>query len=336
MKKILKKYSLAATLMATLCLLPASCITDDAPAATEKATVTMTFKTRAVTGDTNDTGSNLSNNEQMRTLHVIMVRSDDSKVILNEKYNIAPEETSKTITYNDLAVDKEDGTYFDFYAIANEGSLRLTTEVMAILESKENTTPNFSSLEEVILETDDFVNPPTVNKPLPQTVMRKSVHLVATKSQNVDLQLQFPVAKVCLKFINNTDKEQKLTDIEMPNVKSDKGYLFVKENNLPTQISYTNLLLKESITIASSPKESEEIISYLYPGHIGTGYELVTNWEYVGPQSLKLQKDNETLTHLSAGECLNIIVTLNSTPKDTELRWTISGWTKEEIDVPFE
>ena len=40
MKKILKKYSLAATLMAILCLLPASCITDDAPAATEKATVT--------------------------------------------------------------------------------------------------------------------------------------------------------------------------------------------------------------------------------------------------------------------------------------------------------
>ena len=94
--------------------------------------------------------------------------------------------------------------------------------------------------------------------------------------------------------------------------------------------------LKESITIASSLKESEEIISYLYPGHIGTGYELVTNWEYVGPQSLKLQKNNETLTHLSAGECLNIIVTLNSTPKDTELQWTISGWTKEEIDVPFE
>ena len=51
---------------------------------------------------------------------------------------------------------------------------------------------------------------------------------------------------------------------------------------------------------------------------------------------MKLQKNNETLTHLSAGECLNIIVTLNSTPKDTELQWTISGWTKEEIDVPFE
>lgn len=165
--------------------------------------------------------------------------------------------------------------------------------------------------------------------------MRKNVRLEAEKSQNVALQLQFPVAKVCLKFINNTDKEQELTDIKMPNVKPNKGYLFVKENNLPTQISYTDLLLKESITIASSLKESEEIISYLYPGHIGTGYELVTNWEYVGPQSLKLQKNNETLTHLSAGECLNIIVTLNSTPKDTELQWTISGWTKEEIDVPL-
>ena len=335
MKKILKKYSLAATLMAILCLLPASCITDDAPAATEKATVTMTFTTRAVTDDTN--GSSLLDNEQMRTLHVIMVRSSDSEVILNERYDIAPEVTSQTITYNDLVVDKNNGTEFDFYAIVNEGSLTLTEEVTEILNSK-TTIDNVSLLENVILGENgfDFQNPPTDKKPLPQTVMRKNVHLEAEKSQNVALQLQFPVAKVCLKFINNTDKEQELTNIKMPNVKPNKGYLFVKENNLPTQISYTDLLLKESITIASSPKESEEIISYLYPGHIGTGYELVTNWEYVGPQSLKLQKNNETLTHLSAGECLNIIVTLNSTPKDTELQWTISGWTKEEIDVPFE
>lgn len=334
MKKILKKYSLAATLMAILCLLPASCITDDAPAATEKATVTMTFTTRAVTDDTN--GSSLLDNEQMRTLHVIMVRSSDSEVILNERYDIAPGVTSQTITYNDLVVDK-DGTEFDFYAIVNEGSLTLTEEVTEILNSK-TTIDNVSLLENVILGEYgfDFQNPPTDKEPLPQTVMKKGVYLVAEKSQDVALQLQFPVAKVCLKFINNTDKEQKLTDIEMPNAKPDKGYLFVKENNLPTQISYTDLGLKESITIASSSKESEEIISYLYPGYIDTGYELVTNWESVGPQSLKLQKDNVDLTQLNAGECLNIIVTLNSTPKDTELQWTISGWIEKEIDVPFE
>ena len=92
MKKILKKYSLAATLMAILCLLPASCITDDVPAATKKSTVTMTVTTRAVTDDTN--GSSLLDNEQMRTLHVIMVRSSDSEVILNERYDIASEVTS--------------------------------------------------------------------------------------------------------------------------------------------------------------------------------------------------------------------------------------------------
>ena len=70
--------------------------------------------------------------------------------------------------------------------------------------------------------------------------MRKNVRLEAEKSQNVALQLQFPVAKVCLKFINNTDKEQELTNIKMPNVKPNKGYLSLKENNLPTQISYTD------------------------------------------------------------------------------------------------
>ena len=153
MKKILKKYSLAATLMAILCLLPASCITDDAPAATEKATVTMTFTTRAVTDDTN--GSSLLDNEQMRTLHVIMVRSSDSEVILNERYDIAPEVTSQTITYNDLVVDKNNGTEFDFYAIVNEGSLTLTEEVTEILNSK-TTIDNVSLLENVILGENGF------------------------------------------------------------------------------------------------------------------------------------------------------------------------------------
>lgn len=178
MKKILKKYSLAATLMAILCLLPASCITDDAPAATEKATVTMTFTTRAVTDDTN--GSSLLDNEQMRTLHVIMVRSSDSEVILNERYDIAPEVTSQTITYNDLVVDKNNGTEFDFYAIVNEGSLTLTEEVTEILNSK-TTIDNVSLLENVILGENgfDFQNPPTDKKPLPQTVMRKNVRLEA-------------------------------------------------------------------------------------------------------------------------------------------------------------
>ena len=191
MKKILKKYSLAATLMAILCLLPASCITDDAPAATEKATVTMTFTTRAVTDDTN--GSSLLDNEQMRTLHVIMVRSSDSEVILNERYDIAPEVTSQTITYNDLVVDK-DGTDFDFYAIVNEGSLTLTEEVTEILNSK-TTIDNISLLENVILGENgfDFQNPPTDKEPLPQTVMRKNVHLEAEKSQNVAFR-QFTVS----------------------------------------------------------------------------------------------------------------------------------------------
>ncbi len=43
------------------------------------------------------------------------------------------------------------------------------------------------------------------------------------------LAVTISVAKVCLKFLNNTDKEQELTNIKMPNVKPNKGYLFVKE-----------------------------------------------------------------------------------------------------------
>lgn len=49
-------------------------------------------------GDRMINGSSLLDNEQMQTLHVIMVRSSDSEVILNERYDIAPEVTSQTIT----------------------------------------------------------------------------------------------------------------------------------------------------------------------------------------------------------------------------------------------
>ena len=119
MKKLTKKYSVQlAGLLLLLTLLPVSCIKDDY-AAKGTATVTMTFTTRAISNSTTRATGDLLDNEQMKTLRVIVARSSNSEILYNVKYSIEASETSKTITFSELTVNKA-GEDFDFYAIANE------------------------------------------------------------------------------------------------------------------------------------------------------------------------------------------------------------------------
>lgn len=120
MKKLTKKYSVQlAGLLLLLTLLPVSCIKDDyAPKGT--ATVTMTFTTRAISNPTASAGG-LEANEHMRTLRVIVARTS-GEILYNLRYDIDENETSKTITFSEMTVEKT-GEAFDFYAIANEDGI---------------------------------------------------------------------------------------------------------------------------------------------------------------------------------------------------------------------
>ena len=114
----MKYDSLATVCLLLLALLPASCIKDDY-AAKGTATVTMTFTTRTISNPTTRAVGDLLDNEQMRTLRVIVARSSNSEILYNLKYEIQPQETQKTITFSELTVNKN-GENFDFYLPAQK------------------------------------------------------------------------------------------------------------------------------------------------------------------------------------------------------------------------
>ncbi|WP_288910807.1 hypothetical protein [uncultured Bacteroides sp.] len=121
-----------------------SCIKDEYAENKEKAIVTMTFTTRAMSNSTTRAVGDLLDNEQMRTLRVIVARSSNSEVLYNVKYEIQPQETQKIITFSELTVNK-DGENFKFYAIANEDGFLSTGE------SLDGTSVNLTGLYDRVL-----------------------------------------------------------------------------------------------------------------------------------------------------------------------------------------
>ena len=215
MKKLTKKYSVQlAGLLLLLTLLPVSCIKDDyTPKGT--ATVTMTFTTRAISNSTTRATGDLLDNEQMKTLRVIVARSDKSEILYNLKYEIQPDQTEKTITFSELTVNK-DGENFKFYAIANEDGFLSTGE------SLDGTSVKLTDLYDRVL-TGGFAKGAT----LPQVGYREiEVKPQTSGIQHEDMKLDFPAGKIQLTFVNETGKDVTLTDVKVPSVAPNQAYLF--------------------------------------------------------------------------------------------------------------
>lgn len=335
MKKLTKKYSVQlAGLLLLLTLLPVSCIKDDyAPKGT--ATVTMTFTTRAISNSTTRATGDLLDNEQMKTLRVIVARSSNSEILYNVKYPIEASETSKTITFSELTVNKA-GEDFDFYAIANEEAF-VATETE--LEGK---GVDLTALKMRVL-TKSF-NRPTPLSQIPQAGF-KTIHVEASENQKASMQLQFPVGKIQLIFNNETGNEVTLTNVGLMEVAPNRGYLF-KDNDLnvglpsgTTQVG--NLLFgnEGTLTIPVSPlSDVSPFVRYIYPGQKNAGdYKLTAYWN--GKQHevvLKLKDAAEAISSIGYGEQYNINITLLANSLRVTLNvlpWTVDG---TEIDFSTE
>lgn len=332
MKKLTKKYSVQlAGLLLLLALLPVSCIKDDyAPKGT--ATVTMTFTTRAISNSTTRATGDLLDNEQMKTLRVIVARSSSSEILYNVKYSIEASETSKTITFSELTVNKA-GEDFDFYAIANE-------EAFIANESElEGKSVDLTALKARVL-TKSF-NRPTPLSQIPQAGF-KTIHVEASENQKASMQLQFPVGKVQLIFNNQTGSEVTLTNVGLMGVAPNQGYLFKDEDlnvGLPSNTTQVGNLLfgsEGTLTIPVFPSSDvSPFVRYIYPGQKNAGdYKLTAYWN--GKQHevvLKLKDAAEAISSIGYGEQYNINITLLA----NSLRVTLNvlPWTVDDTEIDF-
>lgn len=321
----------------TLCLLlllaavAGACVKDEY-AEKEKATVQVTFMTRAES--TPQYSSSLLDNEQMKTLRVIVARHDDETgesgdILYNVKYNIEPQETSKTITFSELTVNKG-GENFDFYAIANEDGVGYTEK------SWDNV--GIDDLKKMTLQNGFLtnVNDASTNTVIPQTAYK--LINVAPQSdggiQHKDMKLNFTVAKVRLTINNTSTVKQTVSNIKLSGVNTTSTKLF---GVTPVTSTDTGEALSLG-TMTDIPAETNgtpgksTVYAYFYE-NTGKVYTLTATWDGHGQELDINNAVTPNIKEIPRGKMLDINVNLSLNTEST-VNVQVVSWTEKEMDVP--
>lgn len=336
MKKNLSPHILPAwhfpTALLSLLLLfvPLGCADDDA-AETGRATVKMIFTTRASAQA--DGQTQLADRERMHTLRVIMQNAQTGKILYNVFYNNVTD-GQKVITFQDVPVE-EKGTNFNFYAIANEASFLDTGES---LEGKE------LKLEELYRRTIDidFNAEDKKNLPLPQAMMNQKLIQPIKATQTHTIQLEYPVAKVCVHFTNEIEAEQTVRNIKIPGLAATEGTLFPQISNAATK-EIPPIVGQDALDISFAPNPLA-VSAGKYGGPLGTGevtplyvypvqrsdevYQLTANWPDANTQkSVDLNATNLLDNGILRGMQLNIGIALKyGVMQLSGLTVTVDNW----------
>lgn len=318
MNNMKKHRYLAAACLLLLSLLAVSCISDDYPVR-DKATVKMTFTTRAISNPTTTAGG-LEANEHMSTLRVIVARQKNGEILYNLKYDIAENETSKTITFSEMTVNAK-GEIFDFYAIANE-------EGVGYDGSWENVT--VADLKGMNLSEEGFLADANASKDtyIPQTAYKQI--RVAPQSgggiQSETMKLDFAVAKVRLTINNTSSAEQTVSNINLSGLNMTSTPLFAE-----TDLSNVVIGELKLGTMTVPANESATVYAYFFE-NTGGDYALTADWNN-NPQKLDIKAAN--ITEIRRGTELNINIKLNATiPSSPEFYIEVVPWAEVEVDVP--
>lgn len=276
----------------------------------------MTFTTRAISNPTTTAGG-LEANEHMRTLRVIVARQN-GEILYNLKYDIAENETSKTITFSEMTVNA-DGETFDFYAIANE-------EGVGYNRSWENVT--VADLKGMNLQSGFLTNANTSKDTyIPQTAY-KQIRVVPQSGggiQSETMKLDFAVAKVRLTINNTSAGDQYVNDINLSGLNMTSTPLFA--NGTLSDVTDGTLSLG-SMTIHANGTAT--VYAYFFE-NTGDTYNLTASWN--GTQTLNLNNSAANINAISRGTELNINITLNATTTPT-FNIEVVPWAEVEVDVP--
>lgn len=276
----------------------------------------MTFTTRAISNPTTTAGG-LEANEHMRTLRVIVARQN-GEILYNLKYDIAENETSKTITFSEMTVNA-DGETFDFYAIANEEGVEYN--------GWENVT--VADLKGMNLQSGFLTkaNDVSKNTMIPQTAYKQI--RVAPQSgggiQSETMKLDFAVAKVRLTINNTSSAEQTVSDINLSGLNMTSTPLFASGTLSGETVGTLSL---GNMTIDANGTAT--VYAYFFE-NTGGIYNLTASWN--GTQILNLNNSAANINAISRGTELNINITLNATATPT-FNIEVVPWAEVEVDVP--
>lgn len=276
----------------------------------------MTFTTRAISNPATTAGG-LEDNEHMRTLRVIVARQN-GEILYNLKYDIAENETSKTITFSEMTVNAK-GEIFDFYAIANEEGVGYDGwENVTVADLKGMNLPE-GFLTNANASKDTYI---------PQTAYKQI--RVAPQSgggiQSETMKLDFAVAKVRLTINNTSSAVQEVSGINLSGLNMTSTPLFAG-----TDLSNVADGKLELGTMTVPANESATVYAYFFENAGGT-YALTANWNG-NQQTLDIKAAD--IREISRGTELNINIKLNATiPSSPEFNIEVVPWAEVEVDVP--
>lgn len=307
MKNKLLKHTGAMLLLLACCL--TSCIKEEGFTPTDKASVTLTFTTRAP-GD-NAVDPNLLPGEGMKHLRVIVADQQSGEVRFNYTHEFSGNETSHQVTFGDLYADRT----YDFYAIANEQSFGgdfANVENQLGLDGLYATV--LSQDANALIGGDNYL----------PAAAKESMPVKAEANQSLPITMYRPVGKVNLTFKNTTGEDVTLTGVKIPGMAYSGAYLF-SQRKLPEGVSASTagdvtFETEEGNGAVVVPAGTEAapgtvtIVRYVYPSpDVQNIYELQAYWGEGNLKTAQLKtQDGEEIKGVRRNQMLNMTVTLKS------------------------
>lgn len=329
MKNKLLKHTGAMLLLLACCL--TSCIKEEGFTPTDKASVTLTFTTRAP-GDEADPNAVLKG-EGMKNLRVIVADRASKEIRFNRTFDVPDNATSHTVRFGDLYA----GRTYDFYAIANEASFDgdFSTYAEGTKLDNEDALLNYPirvADANALIDADAGTYLPAAGK--------AELLVKAEADQKLDITMQRAVAKAKVTFVNETGTEQTITDVKLVKVGASSTTLFPvsgEMNYMPNDAGTVDLELGDVTVPAAQNSGSSTKVGYFYESQKpGEGYTLQATWngntkvfsfanDMVGASSVR--------DYILRNKFLNITITLKA--NDWKLDYEVLDWDDHEVSIDF-
>ena len=311
------------TLVASLFVVSA-CQKDDSTY--DNTEVMMTFTTRALVSP-GDTTSTAIDQERMRKLRVIMVRENGDIVDNHVVENIT--QTSVTFTFSTPV--RTGGEDFTFFAIANEDGLTPTNanelDWLKTATGNNFTEENLNAFKSQTVGTNgSFVLNP--NQAIPQTKYWTVEVPQIDKHKLKNQQLDYLTGKISVKFKNQTNQPQSLSDIKLTGIMPNgKGYLFAQASNDYVGQDIGGDISLEAVTnLAAGDSITQNYYTYPIDAANITSPVLHATWKDTNHQET-LSK----LTSLLRGQHLQIVISL--TGQGLTTNYSIADWEEHQTNI---
>lgn len=344
MRRTIKRISICWLSLA--CLLAASCIKEDNGYSSATADVNLVFGTRADEGSSGsspeDEGIPAGPHEGIKTLRIIV--ADESGIVVKNEHRdyrdseVDGMQNEKQLTIFDVPVGKN-----TFYVIANEESLykAYTNEELV---NTNNWDMDSRKLEFVDENNSYFPkkSDEIAGQGLPIT--NKMEVDVRPGMEPVRISIIHAAVKMNIRFVNTTDEEIVINQVQFGPFIGDRMYLFPERQlDVPYDARYTEVNFgKDSspLGIGVRARGEASFVCYTYPsfawkGGLNTPYTLglVTKGGTYEKQPFVDSETGQTLNSISRNKQVNVTATIKG-KANLVVNFKVTDWESANVSVP--